>query len=198
MEPTTVRGRLTRPTLDRVAVVLVTGMSGVGKSAVLAELARRGHRVVDTDHGGLSVEVPLPGGSGVEQLWCEDRIDALLDRHSGRHSGGHSGGTLFVGGCVRNQGRFYQRFDAIVLLSAPLEIILERVRTRRSNDFGKTGAQRRRIADDHADAEPLLRNGATAEIDTRLPLDQVADRLESIASAAAGAASQRRSRRPAG
>lgn len=173
----------------------MTGMSGVGKSAALAELARRGHRVVDTDHGGLSVEVPLPGGSGVEQLWSEDRIDALLD--------GHAGGTLFVGGCVRNQGRFYRRFDAIVLLSAPLEVLLERVRTRRSNDFGKTGAQRRRIADDHATVEPLLRKGATAEIDTRLPLDEVVDRLESIAAAAADAdgghrASRRRSRRPAG
>jgi dephospho-CoA kinase len=28
-------------------VVLVTGMSGTGKSTVLDELARRGHRVVD-------------------------------------------------------------------------------------------------------------------------------------------------------
>lgn len=178
-----------KATLDCVAVVLVTGMSGMGKSAVLAELGRRGHRVIDTDHGGLSVEVPLPGESGVEQLWCEDRIDALLAENTG--------GTLFVGGCVRNQGRFYQRFDAIVLLSAPLEVILERVSMRRSNDFGKTGAERRRIADDHATAEPLLRNGATAEIDTRLPLAQVADRLESIAAGAA-AVSQRRSRRPAG
>jgi dephospho-CoA kinase len=34
-----------------VSVVLVTGMSGTGKSAALAELARRGHHVVDTDYG---------------------------------------------------------------------------------------------------------------------------------------------------
>jgi dephospho-CoA kinase len=32
-----------------VPLVLVTGMSGTGKSAVLAELERRGHRVVDKD-----------------------------------------------------------------------------------------------------------------------------------------------------
>jgi predicted ATPase len=35
-----------------VTVVFVTGMSGTGKSSALAELARRGHRVVDTDYGG--------------------------------------------------------------------------------------------------------------------------------------------------
>jgi adenylate kinase len=32
--------------------VLVTGMSGVGKTTVLDELRRRGHFAVDTDYGG--------------------------------------------------------------------------------------------------------------------------------------------------
>jgi len=35
-----------------VTRVLVTGMSGTGKSTVLGELRRRGHRVVDTDYDG--------------------------------------------------------------------------------------------------------------------------------------------------
>ena len=41
-------------------IVLVTGMSGAGKSTVLAELERRGHRVVDTDVPGWCEEVPRP------------------------------------------------------------------------------------------------------------------------------------------
>jgi dephospho-CoA kinase len=32
--------------------ILVTGMSGTGKSSALAELGRRGYRVVDTDDPG--------------------------------------------------------------------------------------------------------------------------------------------------
>jgi dephospho-CoA kinase len=32
-----------------MTTILVTGMSGTGKSTALAALARRGHRVVDTD-----------------------------------------------------------------------------------------------------------------------------------------------------
>jgi predicted ATPase len=32
-----------------VARILITGMSGTGKSTLLAELGRRGHRTVDTD-----------------------------------------------------------------------------------------------------------------------------------------------------
>ena len=62
-----------------VTVVLVTGMSGTGKSAALTELAGRGHRVVDTDYGGYSEERPCSDADGREQLWREDRIEALLD-----------------------------------------------------------------------------------------------------------------------
>ena len=156
-----------------MAVVLVTGMSGTGKSAALVELARRGHRVVDTDFGAYSEEVPSSDAGGCEQVWRESRIDALL--------GGHDDGVLFVSGCVSNQGKFYPRFDAVVLLSAPADVILERVTTRETNEFGKRDAERDRILNDVAKVEPLLRAGATAEIDTRAPLDEVVDALERIA-----------------
>src|SRR5699024_7165199 len=46
-------------TVAIVARVLVTGMSGTGKSTVLGELERRGHVVVDTDYGGWT----LPDGT---------------------------------------------------------------------------------------------------------------------------------------
>jgi dephospho-CoA kinase len=158
-----------------VAVVLVTGMSGTGKSTTLAELGRRGHRVVDTDYGGWTEDVPSADGPGSERLWREERIDALL--------AGHRDGALFVAGCVANQGRFYPRFDAVVLLSAPLDTILERVASRETNDYGKTDAERELIAQDLEAVEPLLRAGATAELDTRAPLEEVADTLERIAAA---------------
>jgi dephospho-CoA kinase len=158
-----------------MAVVLVTGMSGTGKSTALVELARRGYRVVDTDDGGYAEEVPSPGVGCREQLWREDRIDALLDTHEE--------GVLFVSGCVANQATFASRFDAVVLLSAPAEVLLERVVTRETNGFGKADDQRDRILGDLAGVEPLLRAGATAEIDTRAPLGEVVAALERIAAA---------------
>ena len=154
-------------------VVLVTGMSGTGKSVALVELARRGHRVVDTDYGGWTEEVPASGERELEPLWREDRIDELLNEHDD--------GVLFVSGCVSNQGKFSSRFDAVVLLSAPVDVIVGRVAMRKTNDFGKTDAERDLIVHDLANVEPLLRATATAEIDTRAPLDEVVDELERIA-----------------
>jgi AAA domain len=148
-------------------------MSGTGKSAALAELSRRGYRVVDTDYGGWSEEVPCSDPPGWERVWREDRIATLLDEHRGA--------WLFVSGCVSNQGKFYPRFDAVVLLSAPAEVVLERVAGRDTNDYGKSDAERELVLHHLETVEPLLRVGATAEIDTRAPLGEVADELERIA-----------------
>ena len=65
-------------------------------------------------------------------------------------------------------------------MTAPADVILERVAIRETNEFGKRDAERDRILSDLATVEPLLRAGATAEIDTRAPLDEVVDALESI------------------
>jgi broad-specificity NMP kinase len=156
----------------RMAAILVTGMSGTGKSTVLAELARRGHRVVDTDDDSWSEDIPMAGG-GIERLWREDEIAKLL--------AGSSPTPLFVSGCVANQGRFYPRFAAVVLLSVAEPVLLDRVAARTTNDFGKAEGERARILSDLNEIEPLLRVGATAEIDARIPVAEVADRLEAIA-----------------
>ena len=58
------------------------------------------------------------------------------------------GDTLFVSGCSSNQGRFYDRFDAIVLLSAPAEVILDRVENRTTNAYGKGPGERELILSD--------------------------------------------------
>ncbi|WP_039831344.1 AAA family ATPase [Nocardiopsis valliformis] len=151
--------------------VLVTGMSGNGKSSALVALGELGHRVVETDGAGWWE--PRFDGTEYDRFWREDRIAALLAEENER--------TLFVSGTVPNQGRFYDRFDAVVLLSAPEEVVLERVAARTEHDFGKRPGEREKIRRDLAEVEPLLRAGATHEIDTRRPLTKVVDELVAIA-----------------
>ncbi|MCT7362310.1 hypothetical protein A7G45_05815 [Mycolicibacterium llatzerense] len=142
-------------------------MSGVGKSTALAALAQRGYATVDTDDGPW-IEV-----TDGEPLWREPLIDDLLNRRRDR--------PLFVQGTVANQWRFYDRFDAIVLLTAPTDVLLDRLQRRTNNPFGKTADERARILADIAETEPLLRRSATHEIETTRPLSEVVDILADIA-----------------
>ena len=71
--------------------VLVTGMSGTGKTTLLYELRQRGHLTVDTDYD----EWQLPDGT-----WDQPRMAQLLDMHP----------DVVVSGTVSNQVNFYSRF----------------------------------------------------------------------------------------
>ncbi|MCI4509604.1 AAA family ATPase, partial [Escherichia coli] len=135
-----------------VASVLVTGMSGTGKSTALGELGRRGYRVVDTDSPDWSEWIPAAD----EWLWREDRMAQLL--------ASEEDDVLYVSGCMSNQGKFYDRFDAVVLLSAPLDVILERVANRTTNDYGKGPRELDLIRFHLETVEPLLRATSTHEL----------------------------------
>ncbi len=158
--------------------VLVTGMAGTGKSSALAELARRGYRVVDTDDPGWreyrKYAEPVDELHRGEYLWVEERMTRLLDSDDDR--------SLFVAGGARNQSEFYDRFDAVVLLSAPAEVILDRIAGRATNEYGKTALERAEIFADLVEVEPLLRQECTHELDTNRPLADIVADLTAIAS----------------
>jgi shikimate kinase len=101
-----------------------------------------------------------------------DGVGALLDEHRA--------GGLFVSGCVANQSALYDRFGAVVLLSAPVDVILARV-VDRTNPFGSGPKERAKIANDLAEFEPILRASADHEIDTTVRVMQVVMELERIA-----------------
>ncbi len=142
-----------------MARVLLTGMSGAGKSTLLAAVARLGFTTVDTDYDGWE----LPGA-----LWDEPRMSQLLAQHT----------TIAVSGTAQNQGRFYDRFGHVIYLRVPLDVLLDRVRLRTNNPYGKTAAQQAEITRYVAEVEPLIRRTATLELDGLLPIPALADRVE--------------------
>ncbi|HVF09046.1 MAG TPA: AAA family ATPase [Actinomycetota bacterium] len=107
--------------------VLLTGMSGVGKSTVAERLCELGYKAVDTDYGGFS-EVDGRG----RQRWNEDRIRDL--------PGTVDVDVLFVVGSDERQSLFYGEFDHIVLLSAPRDVVVERLASRTNNPSGRIPA----------------------------------------------------------
>jgi len=161
-----------------MAKVLVTGMSGAGKSSAIVALETRGHRAVDTDTDEWSEWVTLPDGTR-DWIWRAGAVCRLLAAPGAGH--------LFVSGCKTNQGRFYPRFDRIVLLTAPVEVLVARIRHRRTNPYGQRPEELAAILHHVATVEPLLRATATDVIDAAVPLDRVAAALERIAHEADGA-----------
>lgn len=143
-------------------------MSGTGKSTALLELGIHGFQVVDTDELPWSEWCDEEGG----YVWREDLITKLLAREEGS--------TLYVSGTVSNQGRFYSQFDAVVLLSAPAEVPLQRIESRTTNDCGKTIEQRELILGHLSQVEPLLRVSCTHEIDATRPIADVVAQLVEI------------------
>ncbi|WP_194410037.1 AAA family ATPase [Microbacterium cremeum] len=141
--------------------VLITGMSGAGKSTLLGRLARRGHRTIDTDYDGWEL---------ADGTWDEPRMDALLA----------DGFPVVVSGTAENQGRFYNRFEYVVLLSAPVGLLLERVRARTNNPYGRSAHDQEEIRRYVIEVQPLLRSGADLELDGRRPVDDLADEIESL------------------
>jgi hypothetical protein len=69
---------------------------------------------------------------------------------------------------VVNQGAVYDRFDAVVLLSAPVDVILDRVADR-ANPFGSKAGDRTKIANDLAAFEPCCAQARMVRSSPRRP-----------------------------
>jgi broad-specificity NMP kinase len=80
---------------------------------------------------------------------------------------------LFFAGCSDEQVLF--DFDYVVLLTAPVWVIEERLRTRTGNSYGKNPDELARMLRYRETVEPLLRRSAGLTVDTTASLDAVVD-----------------------
>ena len=148
--------------------ILITGMSGTGKSTVIERMATRGYKAQDVDQPGWSLTA-----SDGDWIWNEERVHALLNTEDAD--------VLFVSGCAENQVRFHPQFDLIILLSAPAEVIIERLNTRTNNHYGKDPAEQADVLHYLETIEPRLRQVVGHEIDTTVPLDAVVEEIVRLA-----------------
>lgn len=155
--------------------VLITGMSGTGKTTVTRELVLRGYRAVDLDTPEWShwvdidpSDIPTPA-EGKDWIWQEDRVRALLSESLDQ--------PLFISGCAENMHRLYPLIDLVILLSAPTEMLMERLAARSADGFGHSAQEREKVAHFISVIEPLLRKAADHEIVTRGSVEATVDEL---------------------
>lgn len=125
-------------------------MSGVGKSTLVAELRRRGYTAYDADDDGFA-EPRSDGRWG----WRAEAVADLL-AHAPE-------GLLFLAGCSEEQATL--PFDYRVLLTAPRDELIRRLRRRTTNAYGQTDGELAQILADLDEVEPLLRRSADLVLD---------------------------------
>jgi RNase adaptor protein for sRNA GlmZ degradation len=145
-----------------VTRVLLTGMSGTGKSTLVRELRDRGYAAYDADDDGFS-EPRADGRWG----WRADLVADLLARDGD--------GLLFFAGCSEEQAEL--PFEYRVLLTAPRSVLVERLRTRAGNAYGRGPSELANVVADLDEVEPLLRRSADLVLDTTDPPGELADQL---------------------
>jgi dephospho-CoA kinase len=137
--------------------VLLTGMSGTGKSTLVRGLRGRGVLAYDADDDGFS-EPREDGRWG----WRAERVAALLAAERDR--------PLVFAGCSEEQAAL--PFDLRILLTAPATVLSERLRTRTTNAYGRTSDELAQVLADLEAVEPLLRRSADLVLDaTRSPAE---------------------------
>jgi len=180
---TTVARRVGSVKLFAVSLVLVTGISGAGKSTVCVALQARGYEAHDMDLGyaawvhrgtGRTWPPDRPPDTDAPD-WFEryewrvvaEKVEALAARAQQR--------MIFLAGMATNGHEVWHLFSRVIYLSIDEPTLRRRVASRTTNDFGKTPNELAAILELHEFAEAQHRRAGATIIDATLPPEQVVD-----------------------
>ncbi len=182
-----------------MSAVMITGISGAGKTTIAAVLARRSLASIDADgdlllsrfvnRAGAVVELPAaPDFAWIARHgweWNPARLDELIRAAAPA--------TLYVCGGAANELELAGHFTHIVLLEIDEPTMLEPLDApSRHNGWGRTGNTREQLRRELRGYQDRLRSSGAIPINATQPLDQVVDAVLSrtLASSATGQASK--------
>jgi hypothetical protein len=151
---------------------LIEGVSGTGKSAVCAELRRRGFHALNGDtelayRGDPCTGARVREGGHEHHLWDVDEVRAIAADTS-------MPSTYFCGGS-RNFAAFLDVFDRVFVLEVDLDTLVRRLDQRPADEWGHTPQERALVLRLHRTREDVPPFGTT--IDATQPLRRVVDEI---------------------
>lgn len=141
--------------------VLLTGMSGVGKSATLKKISNTDSITVDLDYedwiySDLSAD---------DYKLDTNRVMDFIQTNPNK--------DIFFAGTTINQGEIYPYLDFVITLTAPLEIMKGRIDKRADSSFGKSEEEWKKIVSDKENFESLIVKSSNLAICTDKPMNDV-------------------------
>lgn len=165
-----------------MALIFITGNSGVGKSAVREELQRRGYEAHDTDENDLSAWQNMATGKFVSfPENPNERDNKWHDVHKWRMSrqkveelAQHAKNKLvFLCGSPNNADDMLDLYDQVICLTLDKASLQHRLTNRTSNDYGKGPDELNSILGWHDSFQERYRSSGAIMVDASKPVTEV-------------------------
>lgn len=165
--------------LVRVSLILVSGLSGAGKSMVYRELLARGVEAHGFDEdrfgewfdrfSGEPTNFPTRRGPNdtdhLEFRVHRDKIADLAHRSRGR--------VVFLCGGAGHEFKFWELLDLVIYLSVDDDTLRQRLTARTDNGYGQTPDELASILEANATFEPMYREHGAVVVDASGPIDEI-------------------------
>lgn len=148
--------------------VLLTGMSGVGKSTVLKQLNEKGCLTLDLDlDGWIYYDV-----KEADYLMDITKIINFITLNEEE--------IVFLAGTAINQKEIYPYLGCVITLTAPIEVMKERIQNREDNPFGKTEIEWSKTVNDKETFEAQIIKSSNYTVSTDKPIQDVLDEIYEV------------------
>lgn len=170
-----------------MGIVLVTGLSGSGKSAVLRELRARGHEVLGFDEdrfgewfsrtSGRVVAFPTERTDGdiadLDFKVHRDRIERLAREVDDRR--------VYLCGGAGHEFHFWELLDRVIYLAVDDHTLTARLAARTDNGYGKLPDELTGILEANATWSDLYRERGASIVNAARPIADVVDDVVRLA-----------------
>jgi len=170
-----------------MTAILITGLSGAGKTSVASELTKRGLRCLDADADPTLARWLDPDGHVVARAvapslawlathswqWDAARLDQLISEAES--------GWLFVCGHASNEIDLVERFGLVILLEMDETTMLERLDEKsRNSDFGRVGDTRDQLRRWLPMYQAEMRALGVYAVDATAPIEDVVEEILTV------------------
>lgn len=158
-----------------MAVFLIEGVSGTGKTSVAEELEKRGYHAIDADEAfgffpDPKTGLPAKKRSALDWIWDKEKFEKEMRKNK-------DGEILFISGGAMNQHDFAHYFSKIFTLQIDDETLKERLKNRTNNDYGKHPKELARQLEWNKGVAIWSRDRGTILIDATKPVGAVVDEI---------------------